>query len=127
MGLVIRQARSAVLEVVSEDYIRTARAKGLPESVVIIKHSLRPVLTPVVTQLGVTMANLLSGSLLLEVVLNIPGIGRQIRNGIVNSDYSVLLGCVLVVLALVTLTNLLVDLSYPLLDPRLRQAQKGDV
>lgn len=127
MALVIRQARSAVLEVLSEDYIRTARAKGLPESVVIIKHCLRPVLTPVVTQLGVTMANLLSGSLLLEVVLNIPGIGRQIRNGILNSDYSVLLGCVLVVLALVTLTNLLVDLSYPLLDPRLRQAQKGDI
>jgi peptide/nickel transport system permease protein len=127
MALVIRQARSAVLDVLSEDYIRTARAKGLPEWVTITKHALRPVLTPVVTQMGVVMTNLLAGSLLLEIVFGIPGIGRLIRDGILNNDYSLLLGCVLVVLALVTLTNLLVDISYPLLDPRLKQAQRGDV
>jgi peptide/nickel transport system permease protein len=127
MALVIRQARSAVLDVLSEDYIRTARAKGLPEWVTITKHALRPVLTPVVTQMGVVMTNLLAGSLLLEIVFGIPGIGRLIRDGILNNDYSLLLGCVLVVLALVTLTNLLVDISYPLLDPRLKQAQQGDV
>ncbi|MEW6650751.1 MAG: ABC transporter permease [Chloroflexota bacterium] len=126
MALVIRQARSAVLDVLSEDYIRTARAKGLPEWVIIIKHSLRPVLAPVVTQMGVVMTNLLAGSLLLEIVFGIPGVGRLIRDGILNNDYSVLLGCVLVVLALVTLTNLLVDITYPILDPRLRQAQRGD-
>jgi ABC-type dipeptide/oligopeptide/nickel transport system permease component len=126
MALVIRQARSAVLDVLSEDYIRTARAKGIPEWVTITKHALRPVLTPVVTQMGVVMTNLLAGSLLLEIVFGIPGIGRLIRDGILNNDYSILLGCTLVVLALVTLTNLLVDISYPLLDPRLRQAQRGD-
>jgi len=126
MALVIRQARSAVLDVLSEDYIRTARAKGIPERVTIIKHALRPVLTPVVTQMGVVMTNLLAGSLLLEIVFGIPGIGRLIRDGIMNNDYSLLLGCTLVILAFVTLTNLLVDLSYPLLDPRLRQAQRGD-
>lgn len=126
MALVIRQARSAVLDVLSEDYIRTARAKGLPEWVTISKHALRPVLTPVVTQMGVVMTNLLAGSLLLEIVFGIPGIGRLIRDGIMNSDYSLLLGCTLVVLAFVTLTNLLVDISYPILDPRLRQAQRGD-
>lgn len=126
MALVVRQARSAVLDVLSEDYIRTARAKGLPEIVTIVKHALRPVLTPVVTQMGVVMSNLLAGSLLLEVVFGLPGIGRLIRDGIINNDYSLLLGCVLVVLALVTLTNLLVDISYPLLDPRLRTAQRGE-
>jgi len=126
MALVIRQARSAVLDVLSEDYIRTARAKGLPEWVTITKHALRPVLTPVVTQMGVVMTNLLAGSLLLEIVFGIPGIGRLIRYGILNSDYSLLLGCTLVVLALVTLTNLLVDITYPILDPRLRQAQRGE-
>ncbi len=126
MALVVRQARSAVLDVLSEDYIRTARAKGLPEWVTILKHALRPVLTPVVTQMGVVMSNLLAGSLLLEVVFGIPGIGRLIRDGVVDNDYSVLLGCTLVVLAMVTLTNLLVDISYPLLDPRLRQAQRGE-
>jgi ABC-type dipeptide/oligopeptide/nickel transport system permease component len=126
MALVIRQARSAVLDVLSEDYIRTARAKGIPERVTITKHALRPVLTPVVTQMGVVMTNLLAGSLLLEIVFGIPGIGRLIRDGIMNNDYSLLLGCTLVILAFVTLTNLLVDLSYPLLDPRLRQAQRGD-
>jgi peptide/nickel transport system permease protein len=126
MALVIRQARSAVLDVLSEDYIRTARAKGLPEWVTITKHALRPVLTPVVTQMGVVMTNLLAGSLLLEIVFGIPGVGRLIRDGILNNDYSVLLGCTVAVLALVTLTNLLVDISYPLLDPRLRQAQRGD-
>jgi ABC-type dipeptide/oligopeptide/nickel transport system permease component len=127
MAIVIRQARSAVLDVLSEDYIRTARAKGLPEWVTITKHALRPVLTPVVTQMGVVMTNLLAGSLLLEIVFGIPGIGRLIRDGILNNDYSLLLGCVLVVLTMVTLTNLLVDISYPLLDPRLKQAQRGDV
>jgi ABC-type dipeptide/oligopeptide/nickel transport system permease component len=125
MALVIRQARSAVLEVLSEDYIRTARAKGLPEWVIIVKHALRPVLTPVVTQMGLVMSNLLAGSLLLEVVFGIPGIGRLIRDSIVKTDYSVLLGCTVVVLGLVTLTNLLVEISYPLLDPRLRQAQRA--
>jgi ABC-type dipeptide/oligopeptide/nickel transport system permease component len=125
MALVIRQARSAVLDVLSEDYIRTARAKGLPEWVTIIKHALRPVLTPVVTQMGVVMTNLLAGSLLLEIVFGIPGIGKLIRDGILNNDYSVLLGCTFVVLALVTLTNLLVDITYPILDPRLRSTQKG--
>jgi len=127
MAIVIRQARSAVLDVLSEDFIRTARSKGLPEWVTITKHALRPVLTPVVTQMGVVMTNLLAGSLLLEIVFGIPGIGRLIRDGILDSDYSILLGCTLVVLALVTLTNLLVDISYPLLDPRLKQAQRGDV
>jgi len=126
MALVIRQARSSVLDVLSEDYIRTARAKGLPEWVTIVKHALRPVLTPVVTQMGIVMSNLLAGSLILEIVFGIPGIGRLMRDGILNNDYSVLLGCTMVILAMVTLTNLLVDITYPILDPRLRQAQQGD-
>ena len=126
MAIVIRQTRSAVLDVLSEDYIRTARSKGLHERVTITKHALRPVLTPVVTQMGVVMTNLLAGSLLLEIVFGIPGIGRLMRDGILNSDYSLLLGCTLVILALVTLTNLLVDITYPILDPRLRQAKQGE-
>lgn len=122
MAIVIRQARSAVIEVLSEDYIRTAHAKGLPVRVVVIKHALRPVLSPVVTQLGMTLSNLLSGSLLLETVFGIPGIGRLIKNGIINNDFPVLLASTLVILSMVTLVNLLVDTLYPLLDPRLRLA-----
>lgn len=126
MAMIIRQTRSAVIDVLSEDYIRTARAKGLPEIVTVAKHSLRPVLTPVVTQLGLTMSNLLAGALMLEIVFGIPGIGRLLKTSIVDSDYSVMMACVLIGLGIVATINLLVDISYPLLDPRLRQAQKGE-
>ncbi len=126
MAIVIRQTRSSVIEVLSEDYIRTARAKGLPEYVTVIKHSLRPVLTPVVTQMGIVVSNLLAGSLFLEIVFGIPGIGRLLKVSITDSDYSVILACVIVTLAMVTLTNLVVDIVYPILDPRLRSAQQGE-
>ncbi|PKO14429.1 MAG: peptide ABC transporter [Chloroflexi bacterium HGW-Chloroflexi-10] len=126
MGIVIRQTRASVIEVLAEDYIRTARSKGIPEHVTILKHALRPVMTPVITQMGLVMSNLLAGSLFLEIVFGIPGIGRLLKVSITDSDYSVMMGCVLVILAMVTLTNMLVDLAYPMLDPRLRSAQRGD-
>jgi len=123
MAIVIRQARSAVLEVLSEDYIRTAYAKGIPDYVVILRHVLRPVLTPVITQLGLVLAALVQGSMLLEVVFGIPGLGRLIATSTVDSDYPTVLAIVLIGSMLVMLTNLLVEITYPILDPRVRQAQ----
>ncbi len=123
MALVIRQTRTGVISVLSEDYIRTAKAKGLSGFTIVVKHALRPVLTPVVTQLGIVFSNLISGSLFIEIIFGIPGIGRLMKSSIVDSDYSALMGCVLVILAVITLINLIIDIIYPLLDPRLRAQQ----
>jgi ABC-type dipeptide/oligopeptide/nickel transport system permease component len=125
MAIVIRQARSAVLEVLGEDYIRTARAKGIPERVVILRHILRPVLTPVVTQLGLILITIINGAMLLEVTFGMPGLGRLTVQSVNQSDYPVILAIVLIGSFLTMATNLFVDLAYPLLDPRAAQAQKG--
>lgn len=125
MALVIRQARSAVLEVLSEDYIRTARAKGIPEYVVVFRHILRPVLTPVVTQLGLIMITMINGAMLVETVFGLPGLGRLTVRSTIDVDYPVILAITLIGAFLVMLSNLFVDIIYPVLDPRATQAQVG--
>ncbi len=115
---VIRQTRAAVLEVMGEDYIRTARAKGLPERVVILRHMLRPVLTPVVTSLGMILISLVNGALFVETIYNIPGFGQLTYQGLMTVDYPIIMAVVLIGTLIVMLGNLLVDLTYPLLDPR---------
>ena len=122
-AIVVRQARSSVLEILGEDFIRTAHAKGISNFLVITRHILRPTLTPVVTQLGLIMAFLIQGSVLLEVVFGIPGLGRLVANAVVDSDYPVVLAVVLIGSFLVMASNLFVDIAYPILDPRARQAQ----
>ena len=122
-AIVIRQARSSVLEILGEDFIRTAHAKGISGYLVITRHILRPTLTPVITQLGLIMAFLIQGTVLLEVVFGIPGMGRLVANSVVDSDYPVVLAVVLLGSFLVMAANLFVDIIYPILDPRARQAQ----
>jgi len=125
MAIVIRQARSAVLEVLGEDYIRTARAKGIPERVVVLRHILRPVLTPVVTQLGLILITIINGAMLLEVTFGMPGLGRLTVLSVNQSDYPVILAIVLIGSFMTMATNLAVDLAYPVLDPRAAQQQRG--
>jgi peptide/nickel transport system permease protein len=115
-----RQARSSMLEVMMQDYIRTAWSKGLRERVVITKHGLKNSLIPVVVLIGLGLSGIVGGSVLIETVFAIPGIGKMAVEGMGNSDYPVVQGCVLVIAVIVLLTNLLVDLSYGWLDPRVQ-------
>jgi peptide/nickel transport system permease protein len=126
MAIIIRQARSGVLEVLTEDYVRTARAKGVPERVILLRHILRPVMTPVVSQIGLIVIGTLNNSILVEKVFGLPGLGRLTENAIKNSDYPVILAIVLVFSAVVMIVNLLVDISYPLLDPRAAMKRTED-
>jgi peptide/nickel transport system permease protein len=126
IALVIRQTRAAVIDVMGEDFIRTARAKGLPEIVVALKHIMRPVLTPVVTQLGIIMISLLNGAIFVELVFGLPGLGRLTVSATLDSDYPVIMAVTLIGAVMVMLSNLLVDLTYPLLDPRAADTQRPE-
>lgn len=125
IALIVRQTRAAVIEVLSEDFVRTARAKGVPETVVAIRHILRPVLTPVVTQLGLIMITIVNGAIFVELVFGLPGLGRLTVQALTNSDYPVILAITLIGSFLVMVSNLLVDIAYPLLDPRATDAMKS--
>ena len=118
MAGVIRQTRTGVLEVLSNDYVRTARAKGLKSRVVIYRHVLRTGLIPVTTTLGMTVMGLLTGSLFLDKIFGIPGYGRLGINALTSLDYPMILGTTVIGAALVMLANLITDLIYPFLDPR---------
>ena len=118
IALILRQTRAAVIEVMSEDYVRSARAKGVPEHMVALRHILRPVLTPVVTQLGLMMITIVNGAIFVELVFGLPGLGRLTVQALINSDFPVILAITLIGSFLVMASNLMVDLLYPLLDPR---------
>lgn len=118
IALIVRQTRSAVIEVLSEDFVRTARAKGLPPGRIVTRHILRPILTPVLTQLGLIMITLVNGAVFVELVFGLPGLGRLAIQSLLSSDYPVILAVTLIASALVMVSNLLIDLAYPLLDPR---------
>ncbi|WP_234553679.1 ABC transporter permease [Thermus caliditerrae] len=120
LAILTRITRSAMLEVLSQDYVRTARAKGLGERQVILKHALKNALLPVVTIVGLQFGTLLGGAILTETIFSWPGIGSYIYEGILNRDYPVVQAGVLVVATAFVLVNLLVDLSYALLDPRIQ-------
>jgi ABC-type dipeptide/oligopeptide/nickel transport system permease component len=115
----VRQTRAGLLEVMGEDYIRTARAKGLTERMVVMRHMLRPVLIPVITVLGFIMIGLVNGALFVETIFNIPGFGQLTYQGLTQVDYPVIMAVVLIGTVIVMVGNLLVDLAYPLLDPRI--------
>ena len=116
-----RLARSGTLEVMGQDFIRTARAKGLPEREVVMKHALRGALLPVVSYLGPAAAAIMTGSFVVETLFGVPGMGQWFVKGAINRDYSVVLGTSLVYFAMITSFNLCVDLSLGWLDPRLRE------
>jgi peptide/nickel transport system permease protein len=115
-----RLLRSNLIDTMSQDYIRTARAKGLSERAVIWRHAVRAAITPIVTILGLDIGILLGGSILTETVFNIPGIGRYAYEGIINSDLPVIQGTVLFGAFFIVMANLVVDIVYALLDPRVR-------
>ncbi|AEB12959.1 ABC transporter permease [Marinithermus hydrothermalis] len=116
----MRQTRSAMLEVLKADYVRTARAKGLAERVVIYRHALRNALIPVVTLVGLQLGGLLSGAVLTEQVFVIPGFGKMIVDAVFNRDYPMVQGVVLFTATAYILVNLLVDLAYALINPKIR-------
>lgn len=125
-GVIARLTRSSLLEVMRNDYIRTARAKGLRESGVIVRHALKNALIPVVTIMAIQVASLLSGAVITEAIFGIPGVGRISVDAIQSRDMPLLQGSVLFATALVILGNLVADLLYAVLDPRIRsQMRKG--
>jgi len=119
-AILSRMTRSAMLDVIREEYITAGRAKGLPETVVILKHALRNALIPIVTVLGLQIGALLSGAVITEKVFAWPGIGRLLVDGIEARDYPLVQGCVLTISITYVLVNLLTDLLYAAIDPRIR-------
>ncbi|MFO1409437.1 MAG: oligopeptide ABC transporter permease OppB [Steroidobacteraceae bacterium] len=117
---IARLTRGSALEVLASPYIRTARAKGLPLRVIMLRHALRPTLLPVVSFLGPAIAGVITGSIVIETVFVLPGIGRYFTIGALNRDYTLVMGITILYGALIILCNLLVDLAYALLDPRVR-------
>lgn len=119
-AIIARLTRASLLQVVREDYIRTARAKGLRERIIIIRHALRNSLIPVVTILGPLFAALVTGTFVTETIFGIPGMGRYFVTSITNRDYPVIVGTILLYAVVLVLANLLVDIVYAWLDPRIR-------
>jgi ABC-type dipeptide/oligopeptide/nickel transport system permease component len=120
-GAIARLTRGAMLETLGQDYVRTARAKGLPESAVVVSHALRNALNPVLTVVGLQFGFLLGGSVLTETVFALPGIGRVMVTALLSRDYPVVQGGMLLVAGVFVVVNFLTDVGYALLDPRLRE------
>ena len=112
-----------MLEVISQDYIRTARANGISENTIIYKHALKNALIPVVTVIGMNLRNIIAGAVLVENIFSIPGIGVTMTNAINNRDYWVLQSCVLIVSFIAVFGNLIVDILYGYIDPRIRESR----
>ncbi|RLD12912.1 MAG: diguanylate cyclase, partial [Caldiserica bacterium] len=120
MGSWMRYARSSMLEVIRQDYVRTARAKGLPERVVIYRHALRNALIPIVTLLGLALPSLISGAMITETVFSIPGMGRLTLQAMLNNDYPLAMVCLLLQSYLLIFGNLVADIIYAVVDPRIK-------
>jgi peptide/nickel transport system permease protein len=121
MAIIARITRSSLLDVLGQDFVRTARAKGLKERAVVLRHGARNALLPVVTIIGLQLGALLSGAVLTETIFNLSGVGRTLYEAITGRDYVVIQGFTLAIAIIYVLVNLLVDLSYGFLDPRVRQ------
>ncbi len=118
-SVIARLSRASILEVLRSDYVRTARAKGLRESVVIVKHVLKGAMLPVVSYLGPAFAGIITGSIVVESVFNIPGVGRLFVNSALNRDYTLIMGEVIIYSLILVTMNFLVDIAYGFLDPRI--------
>jgi peptide/nickel transport system permease protein len=119
-AILTRMVRTAMLEELSQDYIRTARAKGLPERTVVYKHALRNAIIPVLTLVGLQFGALLAGAIVTETIFSWPGIGRLTVSAISNRDYALVQGCILAVGLTYVLVNLLTDILYTVANPRIR-------
>ena len=119
-AVLMRQMRSALLEVLNQDYVRTARAKGLKQQVVIMRHALKNALIPIVTIAGMTLGYLLGGEVIIEWVFGIPGVGRAMVEAVFKKDFPIIQGAALMIGVAVVFANLIVDIAYGWLDPRIR-------
>ena len=119
-GFLARITRSTMLEVLRQDYIRTARAKGLPRRTVVVKHALTNALIPITTVVGITVSLLISGSVVTETLFSIPGMGQLLTQAVLNRDYPMVQGGLLIITASLVLVNIGVDVCYALVDPRVR-------
>ena len=121
-AILTRMVRTSMLEELNQDYIRTARAKGLSERVVVYRHALRNAIIPLITTVGLSFALLLGGAVISEQIFNIPGVGRLLIQGVARRDYPLVQGVLLIIAAVYMCVNLLVDLTYALVDPRMRHS-----
>lgn len=122
---ITRLTRSSMLDVIRQDYIRTARAKGLSEGVVIRKHALKNAMIPVITSVGLQLGMLVSGSVVVEAIFSIPGLGTLMTTAIANKDYPIIQGCVVVLATMICSINLLTDIAYGFVDPRIMSQMAG--
>ena len=120
MALIARITRASMLEVLSQDYIRTAHAKGVATSVVLLRHALKNAAVPIVTVIGIGLALLISGVVITETVFNIPGLGRLTVDAILKRDYPIIQGLIILFASVKVLVNLMIDISYAFFDPRIR-------
>ena len=120
MAIITRLTRSSLLEVMNNDYIRTAHAKGLAQRVVVFKHGLRNALLPIITMVGIQFGAMLGGAIVTETVFAWPGLGRLIINAISQRDFPIIQGGVLMMAVIFTVINLLVDISYAVVNPKIR-------
>ena len=120
IAVISRLTRGGMIEVLRSNYVRTARAKGLPERLVITRHALRSALLPLVSYLGPATAGIVTGSLVMEQIYGLPGIGRYFINGALQRDYTLVMGVVILYATLVIMLNLVADVIYGLLDPKVR-------
>jgi ABC-type dipeptide/oligopeptide/nickel transport system permease component len=121
VGRIARITRSSLLEVIGQDYIRTARAKGLAERVVVLKHSLRNAIMPIISLMGLDLGYVIGGSVVIENVFARTGIGAMILDAIFTRDFPVLQGAIFVLALAIILSNILADIAYMLVDPRIRR------
>ena len=126
MAYITRLTKTSMLDALGQDYIRTAKAKGLSNRAIIIKHALKNALIPVVTYIGVDFGGMLSGAILTETVFNWPGIGYEVYRAISMRDWPIVMGGVTLIVVVVMVINLLVDISYAFLDPRIRLGGPSD-
>lgn len=119
-ALIIRVVRSTMLDVLNTDFVRTARAKGLSKFMVIGKHALRNSLIPILTVIGMSFATMVAGTVVTETVFSIPGMGRLVVTSVMRRDYPVLQGSILIVAAIYVIVNLVIDLLYVWVDPRVK-------
>lgn len=124
VAILARQTRSNMLEVINQDYVRTARANGLAEGRVILGHTLKNALIPVITVIGLQMRNIVSGAVIVENIFNIPGIGQLLLMGIQQRDYFIVQACVLIISLVTVACNLAVDIAYGFIDPRVRKSMR---
>lgn len=122
---IAKLTRTSMLDSISQDYIRTARAKGLKTKAILFKHALRNSLIPVITYLGPLTAGIITGSLVVEQIFNIPGIGGYFVSSILNRDYPIIMGTTILLACLIVIMNLVVDIAYKIVDPRINITKKG--